>query len=184
MKTNILRLFTGILFAAALNWGGSAQAADTTTFKVGDKTFTRPAAWQSVTMAAPSIRLADFKVPSADGKTNAEIVFFQFGTGAGGSVDANIDRWLGQFAEPKDKLNSKVEKVTVGKTAVTYVSAQGTYNSGMPGGPTTPMPDSGLLGAIVGNPDDNLIFVRMTGPKTLVSATTTDFKNMVESGLK
>jgi len=183
MKTDTLRSFLGILCAVILAATGAVQAADSPTFKVGDKTFTRPAAWQALPLSSP-LRLADLKIPSADGKTNAEVVFFQFGTGAGGSVQANIDRWLGQFAEPKDKINSKVENVTVGKTQVTYVSAQGTYNSGMPGGPTTPTPDSGLLGAIVGNPGDNLIFVRMTGPKALVASSNDDFKKMVESALK
>jgi hypothetical protein len=127
------------------------------------------------------MRQAQLKVKDADGKA-ADVVFFQFGGGAG-STKANIDRWLGQFVEGPDKVNAKVEEVTVGKTKVTYVQAEGTYKSGMPGGPLTPMPDYGLVGAIIESADGN-VFVRMTGPKALTKASTPDFKKMVESGPK
>ena len=59
-----------------------------------------------------------------------------------------MDRWFRQFEEPRDKINAKTEDVTVGKHKVTYVSAEGTYKSGMPGGPQTPMPNYALVGAI------------------------------------
>ena len=127
------------------------------------------------------MRKAQLKVTDADGKASAEVVFFQFGPGAAGGVKANVDRWLRQF-DPRDK-DAKVEETTVGKTKVTYVQTEGTYHSGMPGGPTTPMADYGLMGAIIESDDGN-IFVKMTGPKALVSSSVADFKKMVESGLK
>jgi hypothetical protein len=159
-----------------------ARADDAATFKVGDITFTRPDKWESVAVTS-SMRAAQLKVTDADGKTSADVVFFQFGPSGAGGIQANVDRWLGQFVEPKDQINSKVENVTVGKTKVTYVQADGTYKSGMPGGPTSPMPDYGLMGAMVGNEGDNIIFIKMTGPKGLVKSSTADFKKMVESGL-
>ena len=94
-----------------------------------------------------------------------------------------MDRWLGQFTEPKDQLKSKIEEVTVNGTKITYVQAEGTYKSGMPGGPQTPMPDYALSGAIIEVADGN-IFVKMTGPKMLVKSSLAEFKKMVESGLK
>lgn len=157
------------------------QAEAPATFKVGEFTFTRPAKWEWVEVTS-AMRKAQLKVKDAEGKASADVVFFQFGGGAG-SPKANVDRWLGQFEEGRDKINAKVEEVMVGKTKVTYVQAEGTYKSGMPGGPTTPMPDYGLLGAILES-DDGSVFVRMTGPKGLVKASTADFKKMVESGPK
>jgi hypothetical protein len=178
------RVRSGLLLLALCGACTGLQAADAPTFKVGDFTFTRPAKWETVTPSS-QMRAAQLKVPGADDKSSAEVVFFQFGAGQGGSVEANVDRWLGQFAEPREKLNSKVENLTVGKTKLTYVSGEGTYKGGMPGGPpATAQPDYALLGAIVGNPGDNLIFVRMTGPKTLVKSSTDDFKKMIEGGLK
>jgi hypothetical protein len=156
-------------------------AADSPTFKVGSFTFTRPATWESVA-AAGSMRAAQFKVPSPDAKTNADVVFFQFGAGQGGTAQANIDRWLGQFSEPKDKLNSKIENVTIGTNKVTYVSAEGTYTAAMSGNP--PTADTGFLGAIIGVDTSDRVFVRLTGPKAMVASSSADLKKMVEGGLK
>jgi hypothetical protein len=172
-----------LLLAVAPGANLNVRAEDAATFKVGDFTFTRPEKWESAPPAT-SMRAAQFKVSDADGKTSAEVAFFQFGPGGAGGVQANVDRWLGQFNEPRDKINAKVEEVTIGKTKVTYVSAEGTFRSGMPGGPTTPMSDYGLMGAMVGSDGENVIFIKMTGPKGLVKSATADFKKMVESGLK
>jgi hypothetical protein len=122
------------------------------------------------------------KVVDAAAGTNADVVFFVFAGGAG-SVQDNVERWHHQFVEPRTESNSKVEATTVGKTKVTYVWEEGTYKSGMPGGPTTPMSDYELSGAII-EADDGNIFVRLTGPKALVKSSVTDFKKMIESGLK
>lgn len=153
-----------------------------TTFKVGETSFTRPAKWEWVEATSP-MRKAQLKVADQKGGASAEVVFFQFGPGPMGGVKANVDRWLGQFVEPREKINAKTEEVTVGKTKVTYVQAEGTYKSGMPGGAQTPMPDYALAGAIIEAADGN-IFVKMTGPKALVKSSAGEFKKMIESGLK
>jgi hypothetical protein len=98
-------------------------------------------------------------------------------------VQANVDRWLKLFVEPADQINAKVEHTTVGNTKLTYVQAEGTFNSGAPGGPVTPMPGYALLGAILESDKGN-VFVRMTGPKDLVKSSVVDFKKMIESGPK
>ena len=49
----------------------------------------------------------------------AEIVVFYFGAGSGGSVEANVNRWIGQFKEPKEELSTKVEKAEVKKSKIT-----------------------------------------------------------------
>ena len=73
--------------------------------------------------------------------------------------------------------------MTLGKRRVTYAEAQGTYLSGMPGGPKTAMPNHALLGAIIESDQGN-VFVRMTGPIDLVKNSMAEFKKMIESGLK
>jgi hypothetical protein len=169
-------LIAGLLLAT----GRVALAEEHTTIPVGDFNFNRPANWEWVTPAS-TMRKAQLKVKDADGKVG-EVLFFEF-SGAAGSVKANVDRWLGQFEEPREKANAKVEETTVGRTKVTYVSAEGTYKSGMPGGPTTPMSDYALLGAILESGDMN-VFVKLTGPKALVKASTAEFKKMISSGPK
>jgi hypothetical protein len=159
-----------------------SHAEAPSTFKVGEFNFTRPGNWEWVEVTSP-MRKAQLKVKGKDGKAAADVVFFQFGPGSAGGVQANVNRWLGQFEEPREKINAKVEEATIGKVKVTYVQAEGTYKSGMPGGPTTPMPDYGLLGAIIESDAGN-VFVRMTGPKDLVKASVPEFKKMIESGVK
>jgi len=160
-----------------------ASAADApATFKVSEFTFTRPASWEWVP-ATSAMRKAEMKVVDANTKAAAEVVFFYFGPGNGGGTQANVDRWLGQFQEPRDQIQAKVDSATVGRHKVTYVSAAGTYKSGMPGGPQTPNPGYALLGAII-EAEQGSVFVKMTGPKETTEPATGAFKKMVEEALK
>lgn len=148
-------------------------------FKAGGLTFKRPDnfAWVE---GAGGMRAAQLKIEE-DGKA-AEIIFFVFPAGVGGGVQANIDRWFGMFQEGKDKINAKTEKVSKPKGEITYVQAEGTYMSGMPGGPKTAQPGSILQGAILETPQNN-VFIRMTGPAALVKKHQKDFRAMVESAV-
>ena len=180
MTMKISFLFAASSLCAALNCLRAADAP--ATFKVSEFTFTRPPKWEWVESTS-SMRKAELKVVDEKTKAKAEVVFYHFGQGGAGGTQANVDRWLGQFVEPRNKINAKTEEATVGKQKVTYVSAEGTYKSGMPGGPQTPMPDYALLGAIIEGAEGS-VFVKMTGPKELTKAATADFKKMVESALK
>jgi hypothetical protein len=177
MKTGILSL--AVLCAFLLTNVSAADAP--ATFKVSEFTFTRPANWEWVPVTS-SMRKAQLKVVSADKKETAEVVFFHFGQG-GGSVKDNVERWFRQFQEPRDKINARSEDTAVGKWKVTYVQAEGTFLSGIPGGPQTPQPNYSLSGAIIESNDGN-VFIKMTGPKSLVKTSQTDFKKMVEGPLK
>lgn len=150
-------------------------------FRVGEFSFTAPPKWESVEVTSP-MRKAQLKVPGKDGK-NAEVIFFYFGPGNAGGTKANVDRWLGQFEEGRDKINAKVDETKAGNRTVTYVQAEGTYKSGMPGGPTTPLPNTMLLGAILESAEGN-VFVRMTGPLELVKSARDDFRKMIDTAAK
>ena len=179
-----MKLIRSLLVVTTLLGGSNPlRAADApATFKVSEFTFTRPANWEWVESTS-QMRKAELKVVDAATKAKAEVVFYHFGPGSAGGAQANVDRWLGQFEEPREKINAKTEEVTVGKHTVTYVSAQGTYKSGMPGGPQTPMPNYALLGAIIAA-EQGSVFVKMTGPKDLTKSVTADFRKMIESALK
>jgi hypothetical protein len=179
MRKELFRVIAAAVFVCtAIHFADGAEAP--ATFKVGALTFTRPEKFKWVEIT-PGMRAAQMKVEGEQGKS-AEVVFFNFG-GSGGGVDANVDRWLGMFQEGKDKINAKREKVPKDKGAITYVQAEGTYMSGMPGGPKTPQPNSMLQGAIIEAPEGN-VFIRMTGPAELVKNSQKDFRAMVESALK
>jgi hypothetical protein len=167
----------------SLTLAALVRAADgPVTFAVGEFTFTRPAAWQWVEPMS-SMRKAQMKIPGAKKDESGELVFFHFGPGDGGGTQANVDRWLGQFQEPRPKINAKVEEVTAGKLKITYVQAEGTYAAAMPGHPARPQPNAMLLGAILESAQGN-VFIKLTGPKPLVSAAREPFRKMVEGAVK
>jgi hypothetical protein len=174
-----MKHITALLAAAWVATAVSVIAANET-FKVSELTFKRPSSWEWVETTS-SMRAAQLKVGS--GKTaadSAEVVFFHFGPGGAGGTQANVDRWLAQFS---DRKNDKTEETTVGKTKVTYVRTEGTYQSGMPMGPKTPLANQALLGAIIEAPGGS-IFVKMTGPLAIVKAADGEFRAMVEGPLK
>ena len=148
------------------------------TFKVSDLTFNRPSAWEWVESTS-TMRAAQLLVPGGAGKDGVEVIFYYFGPGGGGGTQANVERWYGQF---NDRKNEKSESSTVGKIKVTYVKAEGTYQSGMPGGAKTPKTNYALLGAII-EAANGAIFVKATGPVAGTKSAESEFRKMVESGL-
>ena len=149
-----------------------AQAGE---FKVAGMTFAGPKEFISIKPKS-FMRKAQLKVgvDAAEG----EIVFFHFGPRGGGGVQANIDRWFGQFTEPKAEIKPRTEKVKAGKTPVTFVSAEGTFKAGPPRGPLVEKPGYALLGAIIES-KEGAIFAKFTGPKATISAHTAAFKSMI-----
>jgi hypothetical protein len=175
-------LSTQMTLLLGLSFGLAAAAADAPAkFKVGEFSFNRPADWQWVEVNSV-MRRAQLKIVDAEEKESAEVVFFFFGEGGGGLTKANIDRWLSQFEEPREKLNAKVEEATVSGRKVTYVQAEGTYLSGMPGGPKTAMPNTMLFGAIIDSTQGN-VFIKLTGPVKLAKASQPGVRKMVEDAL-
>jgi hypothetical protein len=89
-----------------------------------------PAGWVSKTPSS-SMRVAEFALPKV-GKDaeDATVTVFFFG-GQGGNVQANIDRWLGQMAQPDGKASKDVAKTTTLTSAsglkITVVDVSGTY---------------------------------------------------------
>ena len=92
----------------------------------GSLKFTAPKGWET---RAPSsaMRVGEFAVPGVNG--SAELVVYYFG-GTGGSVDANIQRWLGQMQQPDGKPTSEVAKretKTINGLDVSLLDVSGTY---------------------------------------------------------
>src|SRR5436189_2608481 len=100
----------------------SSFAADEK-FQVSEFTFTKPSSWKSSELPPGGMRKAQLQITDEKAKQTADIVFFHFGAAQGGDVQANVDRWLGQFQEPRDKINAKVEKGNVGSMKITWVEA-------------------------------------------------------------
>lgn len=133
-----------------------------------------PARWVLVPNAS-SMRLATYRVPRAPGDTeDAELSVTQ----AGGSIDANADRWVGQF-DPAGQKTAKRSTRNVGALAVTIVEVQGKFEGGM-GKDASSGSNWALLGAIVatsGMPH----FFKLTGPAKTVLAARAEFDALIGS---
>jgi hypothetical protein len=154
------------------------QAADPVEFSVATFRFERPTDWAWV-VPSSQMRKAELAPPGVDGGAAGEVTFFYFGPDQGGSVDANIDRWVGQFQAGAGGSNAMQRVEQYGPTKTTLITASGTFNSGMPGGPTTPLTTYALLGAILEGTQGN-VFVKMTGPEASVQAASAAFEAMIK----
>jgi hypothetical protein len=162
-------LFSVVAFAA------SVFAMEPSEFQVGGFNFDRPSGWKWV-VPSLAMRKAQLSVPGAEGGT-ADVTFFHFGPGQGGGVQANVDRWFAQFGNS----NTSQSEEKVDATRVVHVQARGTFQSGMPGGPTTPLENYALLGAILGDDQNGDVFVKMTGPAAVVESAKPLFSEMVRA---
>ncbi|MEZ4447094.1 MAG: hypothetical protein R3B72_48895 [Polyangiaceae bacterium] len=139
--------------------------------------WTLPSAWSEVDHPS-SMRIATFKIPKAEGDSeDAEMSVMQ----AGGSIDANVKRWEGQF---EGSPAAKTEKQEVNGLEVTVVSISGTFAGGGPmmGGGGGAKENWALLGAIVNTEPPH--FFKMTGPKKTVEGSRGDFDSFVASFAK
>jgi hypothetical protein len=123
------------------------------------------------------MRLATYHVPAASGATDdAEMSV----TRAGGTTEANVQRWRGQFQESGQ--DRRAERHIRGLT-VTIVELNGTYTGGggmMPGAAATPHPGWALLAAIVETPG-SAYFFKLVGPAASVRGARSSFDALVES---
>jgi len=130
-----------------------------------------------------NMRAADFVMAGKAGE--AELIVTYFGPPGAGSIDDNVNRWLGQFQQPDGKSSrdvAKIEKTKFGGQGATYVSVAGRYvTQGMPGGGgPVDKPDQALLAAIVGSPSGPYYF-KLVGPKETVNAHAKAFRTMLDS---
>jgi hypothetical protein len=126
------------------------------------------------------MRAATYAVPPAEGEPEAgECAVFYFGNDQGGSIDANIDRWVGQFdhASGVDRGTKDVNgmKVTTVKISGSYLAPSGPMMM-----PSAKKDNFKLLGAIVEGPQGSLFF-KFTGPAKTVDASAPEFDALVGS---
>lgn len=153
--------------------GGSDHAVAGISWSVPERWTVHPAG---------GMRVTSYVIPSQGGSAEAaECAVFYFGQNQGGSVDDNINRWIGQFNNPtSDRASTEVSGMKVWK-----VEISGTYLS--PGGPM--MQSQGqkvnykMLGAIIEAPE-GLVFFKFTGPAGTINAAKDEFNGMIESASK
>lgn len=131
------------------------------------------------------MRKATYKIAKSPGDPeDAELAVFHFGPDQGGSVEANMERWVSQFEGARlDKADRSERKIN-GMTVWTIEVGGAFKGSGMPGAGAPPpagtKTDYRLLGAIVEAPEGKYFF-KMTGPKKTVLGARDDFNKFLET---
>ncbi len=139
-----------------------------------------PADWTSKPSPS-SMRVAQWELLGDDAP--AEVVIFYFGEGGGGGVDANLERWFGQFEQPDGSTTR--EKATITERSVnglelTIVDMRGTFVAPVrPGAPQrNNRPGHRMIAAVVEG-GTGPWYIRVLGPV----ATVTKWEASVEAFL-
>lgn len=168
-----------LVLAAALLASGLQTPATPGSLK-----FTAPPGWES-RAASSTMRVAEFVLPARDAAGgSAELVIYYFG-GSGGSVDANIQRWLGQMQQPDGRATSDVatrDARTTNGLKVSLLDVSGTYVAEMRPGATEKHNSPGfrMRTAVVETPRGPY-YVKLVGPATTVAAWNASFNEFVGS---
>lgn len=172
-------------WAATLICVSMALAEDkvqTFDFADGKLKMTAPKNW---VRKNPSSRIVEheYAIPKTDDDENDGRFTVM---GAGGSIEANIDRWIGQFTQPdggatKDK--TKKEMLKIKDHTVHMVDISGSYKDQARGpmGPTVTREGYRMLAAIVVTEKSGLVFLKFYGPKATVAANEKAFTDMLQS---
>jgi hypothetical protein len=147
--------------------------------------FDAPAGWVS---RAPSstMRVADFSLPKTAGDAeDATATIFFFGTQQGGSVQANIDRWMSQMEQADGKASKDVAKASTLKAhglTISVVDVTGTYVAETAPGSGVRLNKPGFrqIAAVVETPGGNY-YVKVTGPSKTVAAWETSVRALLAS---
>lgn len=155
----------------------TAAAQQDPTFSVADGNISMKAPDDWVKQK-PLVRMieAEFTIPAeqgdpADGRCTV--------MGAGGSIQANIDRWVAQFDDPERQPTVKKE---IGGQQVYLVDLAGTYKDQRgPFAPAVLRENYRVLGAIIETQNHGLYFVKFYGPQATVTAHEEAFQEMLDS---
>lgn len=177
-------ILTPIAIAGLVN--ANEPAANAAEFTVADGRFSlaAPATWQRVRPRSMIIE-TEFSIPAVGDDTQAGRMTVM---GAGGSIEANIERWYGQFSQPDgsrtaDKASTK--KLRIAGCQVTLVDITGTYKDS-PGGPfaggaAIDRPNYRMLAAIVETTSAGKYFLKFYGPAATVKQSADGFRSMIEA---
>ena len=150
----------------------------------GNLRYVAPEGW-TVRSPSSSMRTAEFVLPKAAGDAeDSELIVFYFG-GGGGSVEANLQRWISQMEQPDGRPSrsvAKVDEFTTNSLKVTVLDIPGTLVAPvMPGQPKSQNKRNFRLIAAVIETPAGPYFVRVTGPERTVENWKSSIDNFFRS---
>jgi hypothetical protein len=148
----------------------------------GELTYQVPEGWVAENPSS-RMRKAQFRIPGTSADMAAEMAVFYFPK-SGGSVQANLDRWYGQFVQPDGSVTREkamIETREVNDLKVTTVYFTGTYmksSAPMMGGKKEELPGYAMWGAIVEGKGAPWFF-KATGPQSTIDGSKADFEKFI-----
>lgn len=180
----ILRTVLAIGLAAFGTQQLSAEDAKDQSFAIasGKLTLSAPKGWAR---KQPASRIVEHEFAAP--KVDTDEIDGRFTVmAAGGSVAANIDRWVGQFAQPdggSTKEKTKTQELMIAKNKVHVVDISGNYKDQARGpmGPAVTREGFRMLAAIIETEKDGLVFLKFYGPKKTVDMNEKPFMEMLQT---
>jgi hypothetical protein len=160
--------------APASSAGGLRQPAAGLRFSVPPEWISEP--------PSSGMRQAQYRLPRAEGDPeDAELVVFYF-QGEGGSAQANIDRWVGQFQKPDGSAASgEVSSRKSNGVPLTIVDVSGVYTGGGPMmQPSAPKAGFRMLAAVAETASGPWFF-KLTGPAKTVARWQSGFSAFLDT---
>lgn len=152
-------------------------AEDTKEVEAGPLKLQVPGTWKQ-NEPSSSLRLAEFEIPAVEGDAEpGELsAFGPFG----GTVEANVSRWIGQFDAEGRTVKMSQGSGTQGKYV--FVDIKGTFKK--PVGPpvqgrTQPTPGYQMSAVMVIIEGQGNFFLKLTGPEKTVAAAGADFRKSI-----
>ena len=133
-----------------------------------DLRFKAPTGWITE-QPSSSMRVAQYKLPKAEGDPDdASLVLYFFGANQGGSVQANLDRWISQIEQPDGSPSTskaKTETLDINQLKATTIDLAGTYTAETAPGSGTRhnKPGYRLRAAVIETPK-GAFYVKLVGP--------------------
>ena len=182
---NFTMMVAGLAVAAFVSSTSHAaeEGAEPTVVTIADGAISlqAPAEWVKKKPASRIVEV-EFAVPKVEGDSaDGRLTIMQ----AGGSVEDNISRWIGQFSQPDNKSTrdrALISKEEVAAQTVHLVDISGNYADRRgPFAPAVQRENYRMLGAIVVTKDHGQQFIKLYGPRKTIAANEKAFQQFVKS---
>lgn len=133
-----------------------------------------------------TMRVAQYKLPRAEGDSeDGSLVLYFFGSNQGGSVQANLDRWISQMEQPDGATSAakaRTEQLEMNHLKITTIDLSGTYTAETaPGsGVYFNKPGFRLRAAVIETPR-GAYYVKLVGPSKTIDRWDIAFADYLKS---
>lgn len=130
-----------------------------------------PKTWKTQETTS-NMRIAQYEIPAVEGdKENAELLVYYFGSRGAGPIDANLNRWIGQFGA--QERTAKASRSQSAQGNYVMINITGTYNKTV--GPpvqrkTEAKAGSRMIGVIIDTSEAGPFYLKLSGPDKTVAA--------------